>query len=78
LETDIEVLKAISAGDSHPTLIMQRTKFSWNTIVATLHSLLRAQAIAFSIPKNYVLTEKGERILSNYDAVKEGLGSALD
>jgi|SRR5579875_1093211 len=78
LETNLEILRAIKVGYSHPAAIMQRAKLSWTATVRSLHALMKCGAISHSIPRNYVLTEKGERILSNYLAITEGLKGLLD
>ncbi|MHB8567179.1 MAG: winged helix-turn-helix domain-containing protein [Nitrososphaerales archaeon] len=77
LEIDIEVLRSIREGNSHPTLIMHRAKLSWSEVVESLQSLLKVGAIALSMSKNYELTEKGIRILENYDSVRRAFGEIL-
>lgn len=78
MEVKIDILQAISEGAGRPTHIMYRSNLSWAVMRSFIKALER-QALVTSKEiegrKNYVLTQKGARVLETYESVRRQLES---
>ncbi len=76
MEVRIDILQAIADGAGRPTHIMYRSNLSWS-IMQNFVRVLEQQGLIARIDKdgkkNYVLTEKGKRVLQTYVSVKKQL-----
>ncbi len=80
LELRMDILRAIRRGANKPTQIMYRANMSWNALGAHLGMLESRSLIAWSTVgsrRQYVLTNKGEQVISSYLRLLEdtGIGS---
>ncbi len=78
MEVKIDILQAIFDGAGRPTHIMYRTKLSWAVCRNFIRSLEELGLVSPSDVrgrKNYVLTEKGARVVETYANVLGQVGS---
>jgi predicted transcriptional regulator len=74
LEVCLEVLHIISKGENKPTRIMYKANLSWVPLQETLKFLLSQDLLRESTSskrKEYFVTEKGKRVLTYFDRLKE-------
>lgn len=80
MEVKIDIMQAIAEGAGRPTHIMYRSNLSW-AVMRSFIRLLESQGLVLSSrvegKKNYVLTEKGERVLKTYTSVRNQLESLV-
>jgi predicted transcriptional regulator len=78
MEVKIDILQAIAEGAGRPTHIMYRSNLSW-AVMRNFIRMLEEQALVSSNVvegrKNYVLTQKGIRVLDTYSNVRKQLES---
>ena len=78
MEVKIDILQAISEGAGRPTHIMYRSNLSW-AVMKSFIRILENQGLVSSKEiegrRNYVLTEKGTRVLGTYENVRKQLES---
>lgn len=78
MEVKIDILQAIADGSGRPTHIMYRSNLSWAVMRGVMKNL-EQQGLVISSEvegrRNYVLTEKGHRVLETYRTVKTQLES---
>jgi predicted transcriptional regulator len=76
LEVKIDILIAIKEGAGRPTHIMYRSNLSWSVMQGFVKSL-ETQGLVRTVEeerkKRYILTEKGDRVLSTYQTVRNQL-----
>jgi predicted transcriptional regulator len=76
MEVKIDILQAIAEGAGRPTHIMYRSNLSW-AVMRNFIKLLEEQGLVSSNVvegrKNYVLTQKGNRVLDTYANVRKQL-----
>jgi predicted transcriptional regulator len=76
MEVRIDILQAIADGAGRPTHIMYRSNLSWS-IMQSFVRVLEQQGLISRMDregkKNYVLTEKGQRVLQTYLSVRQQL-----
>ena len=76
METMFDILSTIAAGTEKPTHIMYKANLSWKVMQQYMKRLESQGAIE---PKDeqgrrvYRLTEKGFRLLEQFNSVREGL-----
>jgi predicted transcriptional regulator len=78
MEVKIDILQAISKGTVRPTHIMNQSNLSWATMrnfMKTLEDQGLVMPNYFEGRKNYVLTQKGIRVLDAYANVRGQLES---
>jgi predicted transcriptional regulator len=78
MEVKIDILQAIAEGAGRPTHIMYRSNLSW-AVMRNFIKMLEEQGLVVSTVvegrKNYVLTQKGNRVLDTYANVRKQLES---
>lgn len=78
MEVKIDILQAIADGSGRPTHIMYRSNLSWAVMRGVMKNL-EQQGLVISSDvegrRNYVLTEKGRKVLETYRTVKTQLES---
>ena len=78
MEVKIDIMKAIADGSGRPTHIMYRSNLSW-AVMRNVMKVLEQQGLVISKEiegrRNYVLTDKGVRVLQTYSSVKNQLES---
>ena len=78
MEVKIDILQAISEGAGRPTHIMYRSNLSW-AVMRNFIKIMEEQGLVSSTVvegrKNYVLTQKGTRVLETYTNVRKQLES---
>ncbi len=78
LEVKIDIMQAIADGSGRPTHIMYRSNLSW-AVMRSVMKVLEQQQLVISREvegrRNYILTEKGTRVLQTYHTVKSQLES---
>jgi len=78
MEVKIDILQAISEGAGRPTHIMYRSNLSW-AVMRNFIKIMEEQGLVSSNVvegrKNYVLTQKGTRVLETYTNVRKQLES---
>ncbi len=78
MEVKIDILQAIAEGAGRPTHIMYRSNLSW-AVMRNFIKILEEQGLVSSNVvegrKNYVLTQKGTRVLETYSNVRKQLES---
>jgi predicted transcriptional regulator len=78
MEVKIDILQAIAEGAGRPTHIMYRSNLSW-AVMRNFIRMLEEQGLVSSNVvegrKNYVLTQKGIRVLDTYSNVRKQLES---
>ena len=78
MEVKIDILQAISEGAGRPTHIMYRSNLSW-AVMRNFIKALEDQGLVSSRDvegrKNYILTQKGARVLDTYANVRRQLES---
>ncbi|MDG6905079.1 MAG: hypothetical protein JRN20_04760 [Nitrososphaerota archaeon] len=76
LEVKIDIMQAIADGSGRPTHIMYRSNLSW-AVMRNVMKVLEQQGLVVSRElegrRNYVLTDKGSRVLQTYHSVKNQL-----
>jgi predicted transcriptional regulator len=76
MEVKIDILQAISEGAGRPTHIMYRSNLSW-AVMRNFIKALEEQGLVISSViegrKNYILTQKGTRVLETYANVRKQL-----
>jgi predicted transcriptional regulator len=76
MEVKIDILQAISEGAGRPTHIMYRSNLSW-AVMRNFIKALEDQGLVSSSDvegrKNYILTQKGTRVLDTYANVRKQL-----
>ena len=76
MEVKIDILQAISEGAGRPTHIMYRSNLSW-AVMRNFIKALEEQGLVSSSDvegrKNYILTQKGIRVLETYANVRKQL-----
>ncbi|MDG6998031.1 MAG: hypothetical protein JRN15_02835 [Nitrososphaerota archaeon] len=78
MEVKIDILQAIAGGSGRPTHIMYRSNLSWAVMRGVMKSLeQQGLVIASDVEgrRNYVLTERGRKVLETYRTVKTQLES---
>ena len=78
MEVKIDILQAISEGAGRPTHIMYRSNLSWavmRNFIKTLEEQGLVNSTVVEGRKNYVLTQKGIRVLDTYSNVRKQLES---
>ena len=78
MEVKIDILQAIAEGAGRPTHIMSRSNLSW-AVMRNFIKILEEQGLVSSNVvegrKNFVLTQKGTRVLETYSNVRKQLES---
>jgi len=78
MEVKIDILQAIAEGAGRPTHIMYRSNLSW-AVMRNFIKILEEQGLVSSNivegRKNFVLTQKGIRVLETYSNVRKQLES---
>jgi predicted transcriptional regulator len=78
MEVKIDILQAIAEGAGRPTHIMYRSNLSW-AVMRNFIKILEEQGLVSSNVvegrKNFVLTQKGTRVLETYSNVRKQLES---
>ena len=78
LEVKIDIMQAIANGSGRPTHIMYRSNLSW-AVMRNVMKVLEQQGLVVSREvegrRNFILTEKGTRVLQTYHSVKSQLES---
>ncbi|HYB05081.1 MAG TPA: winged helix-turn-helix domain-containing protein [Nitrososphaerales archaeon] len=78
MEVKIDILQAIAEGAGRPTHIMYRSNLSW-AVMRNFIKVLEEQGLVSSNVvegrKNYILTQKGTRVLETYSNVRKQLES---
>lgn len=78
LEVKIDIMQAIADGSGRPTHIMYRSNLSW-AVMRSVMKNLEQQGLVISREvegrRNYVLTDRGMRVLQTYHTVKNQLES---
>jgi predicted transcriptional regulator len=78
MEVKIDILQAIAEGAGRPTHIMYRSNLSW-AVMRNFIKILEEQGLVSSNVvegrKNFVLTQKGTRVLETYSNVRRQLES---
>ena len=78
MEVKIDIMQAIADGSGRPTHIMYRSNLSW-AVMRSVMKTLEQQGLVISREiegrRNYVLTDKGNRVLQTYRSVKNQLES---
>ena len=78
MEVEIDILLAIAEGAGRPTHIMYRSNLSW-AVMRSFIKILEQQGLVTSKEiegrRNFVLTQKGSRVLETYDNVRTQLES---
>jgi predicted transcriptional regulator len=78
MEVKIDILQAISEGAGRPTHIMYRSNLSW-AVMRNFIKGLEEQGLVGSSDvegrKNYILTQKGTRVLDTYANVRKQLAT---
>jgi predicted transcriptional regulator len=78
MEVKIDILQAISEGAGRPTHIMYRSNLSW-AVMRNFIKIMEEQGLVSSTVvegrKNFVLTQKGSRVLETYSNVRKQLES---
>ncbi len=78
MEVKIDILQAISEGAGRPTHIMYRSNLSW-AVMRNFIKIMEEQGLVDSTVvegrKNFVLTQKGSRVLETYSNVRKQLES---
>ena len=76
IETLVDILRVIDVGFEKPTHIMYKANLSW-TMMQTCVSTLLAKHLIVDVQedgrKHYRLTEKGKRVIREFQSVKENL-----
>lgn len=76
METMCDILMTIAAGTEKPTHIMYKANLSWR-IMQQYMKALETQGLVIATDDQgkrvYHLTEKGFKLLSQFNALKEGL-----
>ena len=76
LETMFDILKTIASGTERPTHIMYRANLSWKVMQLYMRNL-ETQGMVEPIDEQgrriYRLTEKGFRLLEQFNSVRDGL-----
>jgi predicted transcriptional regulator len=76
MEVKIDILQAIAEGAGRPTHIMYRSNLSW-AVMRNFIKILEEQGLVSSNVvegrKNFVLTQKGIRVLETYSNVRKQL-----
>ena len=78
MEVKIDILQAIADGSGRPTHIMYRSNLSWAVMRGVMKNLeQQGLVVASDIDgrRNYVLSEKGVKVLETYRTVKTQLDS---
>lgn len=78
MEVKIDILQAISDGSGRPTHIMYRSNLSWAVMRGVMKNLEQQGLVVVSDVegrRNYILTEKGVKVLQTYRSVKNQLDS---
>ena len=78
MEVKIDILQAIANGSGRPTHIMYRSNLSWAVMRGVMKNLEQQGLVIASDAdgrRNYVLTEKGMKVLETYRTVKTQLES---
>lgn len=76
MEVKIDILRAISEGIGRPAHIMYRSNLSWSNMHELVNEMERRSLIRLvenGGKRNYVLTEKGLRVLQNYNTLRSQL-----
>jgi len=79
LETRIDMLRAVRDGAEGPTQVMYKANLSWSALQENLASLLSTGLLAeekFGSRRRYILTEKGTKVLRDFEAVAEQIAGA--
>jgi predicted transcriptional regulator len=76
MEVKIDILQAIAEGAGRPTHIMYRSNLSWAVMRNFIKILEEQDLVSSNVVegrKNYVLTQKGIRVLDTYSNVRKQL-----
>lgn len=78
MEVKIDIMQAMAEGAGRPTHIMYRSNLSW-AVMRGFIKTLEQQGLVVSNDvegrRNYILTEKGSKVLQTYTSVRKQLES---
>jgi len=76
MEVKIDILRAISEGVGRPAHIMYRSNLSWSNmheLVNEMEGRSLIRLVENGGKRSYILTEKGLRVLQNYNTLRSQL-----
>ena len=78
MEVKIDIMQAMAEGAGRPTHIMYRSNLSWAVMRGFIRALEEQGLVSSNEAdgrRNYVLTEKGSKVLQTYVSVRKQLES---
>lgn len=78
MEVKIDIMQAMADGAGRPTHIMYRSNLSWAVMRGFIKSLEQQGLVSSNEiegRRNYILTEKGSKVLHTYLSVRKQLDS---